>query len=202
MWSEQRMLTNLGRQLFAGFLTSLANFIRWTGVSPNLVTFVGLCFTTVAAAFVVQEQFLVAGIFLLIGGLFDALDGALARVAGRVSRYGAFLDSTLDRYSEGIVFLGLLLHYLQQDSRIEIILVYVAVVGSLLVSYTRARAEGIHVPCRVGLFTRAERWATLVLGLLFDQMLLALWILAIFSNLTVLHRIYAVWRATGGERGG
>jgi CDP-diacylglycerol--glycerol-3-phosphate 3-phosphatidyltransferase len=196
------MLTNLGRQLFAGFLTSLANFIRWTGVSPNLVTFVGLCFTTVAAAFVVQEQFLVAGIFLLIGGLFDALDGALARVAGRVSRYGAFLDSTLDRYSEGIVFLGLLLHYLQQDSRIEIILVYVAVVGSLLVSYTRARAEGIHVPCRVGLFTRAERWATLVLGLLFDQMLLALWILAIFSNLTVLHRIYAVWRATGGERGG
>jgi len=196
------MLTNLGRQLFAGLLTSIANFIRWTGISPNLVTFVGLCFTTIAAAFAVQGQFLVAGIFLLIGGLFDALDGALARVTGRVSRYGAFLDSTLDRYSEGIVFLGLLLHYLQQDSQIEIVLIYVAVVGSLLVSYARARAEGIHVPCKVGLFTRAERWATLVLGLLFDQMLLALWILAIFSNLTVLHRIYAVWRATGGERGG
>ncbi len=202
MERKQPMLTNLGRQLLTGFLTSIANFIRWTGISPNLVTFIGLCFTTVAAAFAVQGQFLVAGIFLLIGGLFDALDGALARLAGRVSRYGAFLDSTLDRYSEGVIFFGILLHYLQQDSRIEIILIYVAVVGSLLVSYTRARAEGIHVPCKVGLFTRAERWTTLVLGLLFDQMLLALWVLAIFSNLTVLHRIYAVWRATGGERGG
>ncbi|MCS7220514.1 MAG: CDP-alcohol phosphatidyltransferase family protein [Anaerolineae bacterium] len=196
------MLTNLGRQLLASVLTSIANFIRWTGISPNLVTFIGLCFTTVAAAFIVQGQFLVAGIFLLIGGLFDVLDGALARVAGRASRYGAFLDSTLDRYSEGIVLFGVLLYYLQRNSRIEVILIYVAIVGSLLVSYTRARAEGIHVPCQVGLFTRAERWITLVLGLLFDQMLLALWVLAIFSNLTVLHRIYAVWRATGGERGG
>ncbi len=202
MWGKQRMLTNLGRQLFAGLLTSIANFIRWTGISPNLVTFIGLCFTTVAAAFIIQGQFLVAGIFLLIGGIFDALDGTLARVAGRVSRYGAFLDSTLDRYSEGIVLFGILLYYLQQDSRVEIILIYIAVVGSLLVSYTRARAEGIHVPCQVGLFTRAERWTTLVLGLVLDQMLLALWILAIFSNLTVLHRIYVVWRTTGGERGG
>ncbi len=196
------MLTNLGRQLLTGVLTSVANFIRWTGISPNLVTFLGFCLTAVSAVFAAYGQFLVAGIFLMLGGSLDALDGTLARVTGRVSRYGAFLDSTLDRYSEILAYLGLLFFYTQRGERLEILLIYITIAGSLLVSYTRARAEGIGVSCKGGLFTRAERWGTLVLGLLFNQMRLALWILAIFSNITALQRIYIVWRTTGGERGG
>lgn len=196
------MLTNLGRQLLASVLTSLANFIRWTGISPNLVTGLGFCITIVAAALIVQGQFLAAGCILVISGLFDALDGALARVAGRISRYGAFLDSTLDRYSEAVLFLAVAIYYSKQGSQIEIILAFCAMIGSFLVSYTRARAEGVGVSCKVGMFTRAERWITLTLGLLFNQMLLALWILAVLSNLTAIQRIYAVWRTTGGERGG
>jgi CDP-diacylglycerol--glycerol-3-phosphate 3-phosphatidyltransferase len=196
------MLTNLGRQLLTAFLTPIANFIRWTGISPNVVTFIGFCLTIVAAALMARGQFVTAGCILLVSGIFDVLDGTLARVTGRMSRYGAFLDSTLDRYSEAIAFLGLLLYYSRAGSWLEITLIYVTLVGSLLVSYTRARAEGIGVICKAGIFTRAERWVVLVLGLLFGQVRLALWILAIFSNLTALQRIYVVWRATGGERGG
>jgi len=196
------MLTNLGRQLLASILTPIANFIRWTGISPNLVTFIGFCLTIVAATLMARGQFLIAGCILFVSGIFDALDGTLARVTGRMSRYGAFLDSTLDRYSEAIALLGLLLYYSRAGGWLETTLIYITLVGSLLVSYTRARAEGIGVTCKVGIFTRAERWIVLVLGLLFGQVRLALWILAIFSNLTALQRIYAVWRATGGERGG
>ncbi len=196
------MLTNLGRQLLASILIPIANFIRWTGISPNLVTFIGFCLTIVAATLMARGQFLAAGCILFVSGIFDALDGTLARVTGRMSRYGAFLDSTLDRYSEAIALLGLLLYYSRAGSWLETTLIYITLVGSLLVSYTRARAEGIGVTCKVGIFTRAERWIVLVLGLLSGQVRLALWILAIFSNLTALQRIYAVWRATGGERGG
>lgn len=196
------MLTNLGRQLLSGFLISIANFIRWTGISPNLVTVLGFILTTLAAVFMAQGHFLVAGIILFFGGMLDALDGTLARVTGRISRYGAFLDSTLDRYSESIAFLGLLVYFSQRGDWTAAVLVYVTIVGSLLVSYTRARAEGVGVACKGGLFTRAERWGTLVLGLLFNQVVLALWILALLSNLTALQRIYIVWRETGGERGG
>ncbi len=196
------MLTNLGRQLLSGVLTSIANFIRWTGISPNLVTFIGFCLTAVAAVLMAQGQFLAAGIVLFFAGALDALDGALARVTDRISRYGAFLDSTLDRYSEALSLLGLLIYYIRLGGELEIILIYVTIMGSFLVSYTRARAEGVGVSCKVGLFTRGERWGTLVLGLLFNQVGLALWILAILANITALQRIYAVWRATGGERGG
>ncbi len=196
------MLTNLGRQLLAGVLIAVANFVRWTGISPNLVTGLGFCITIAAAALIIQGQFLAAGCVLIISGLFDALDGTLARVAGRISRYGAFLDSTLDRYSEAVLFLAVVIYYTNQDGRIEVILAFCAMIGSFLVSYARARAEGVGVSCKVGMFTRAERWITLTLGLLFNQMLLALWILAVLSNLTAIQRIYAVWRTTGGERGG
>ena len=195
------MLSDIGRQLFAGVLASIANFIRWTGVSPNLITLLGFCLTAIAAVFATYGQFLVAGILLALGGTLDALDGALARVTDRVSRYGAFLDSTLDRYSEVTIYLGLLVYYtaFQTGHRLEILLIYLTIVGSLLVSYTRARAEGIGVSCRTGLFTRAERWITLVLGLLFNQVLLALWLLAVLSNLTALQRVYAVWKATRAD---
>lgn len=134
--------------------------------------------------------------------LFDAIDGALARLGERTSRFGAFLDSTLDRFSEAVIYLGLFIYFLGQDDTLALVLVFVTVVGSLMVSYTRARAEGIGVPLKAGLFTRFERIFLLVVGLLFNQLIIvALGLLALFSNLTALQRMYLVWRITDGEKG-
>ena len=130
------------------------------------------------------------------------MDGTLARLAGRRSRFGAFLDSTVDRLSEAAIYLGLLVHYTQQGGRQESFLIYATIVGSLMVSYARARAECIGIECKMGILTRFERAVVLVVGLILNQMLITLWIMAILSNFTALQRMYHVWRATGGEKGG
>jgi CDP-diacylglycerol--glycerol-3-phosphate 3-phosphatidyltransferase len=159
----------------------------------------------IGVAIVLARGYLVLGGFLIIGvAIFDAVDGTLARMMGRTSRFGAFLDSTLDRFSEAVIFLGLFIYFSGQgqDHQQELLLIYATVVGSLMVSYARARAEGIGVPLKDGLFTRFERVFILVVGLLFGQLTLALWLLAIFSNLTAIQRMYLVWRITGGEKGG
>ena len=126
----------------------------------------------------------------------------MARLAGRKSRFGAFLDSTVDRLSEAVIYLGLLVHYTQHGGRQESFLIYATIVGSLMVSYARARAEGLGIECKRGILTRFERVVVLVVGLILNQMLIALWILAILSNFTALQRIYHVWLDTGGEKGG
>jgi CDP-diacylglycerol--glycerol-3-phosphate 3-phosphatidyltransferase len=133
---------------------------------------------------------------------FDALDGTLARMTGRTSRFGAFLDSTLDRFSEAVIFLGLFVYLVDQGAQTELILIYATIVGSLMVSYARARAEGIGVTLKEGLLTRFERVGLLILGLIFNQLTLVLWILAIFTNVTAVQRMWLVWRITGGEQGG
>jgi CDP-diacylglycerol--glycerol-3-phosphate 3-phosphatidyltransferase len=147
--------------------------------------------------------------YLFLGGilitgvaLFDAIDGTMARMMGRTSRFGAFLDSTLDRFSEAVIFLGLFIHFIGENQHPELILIYATVVGSLMVSYARARAEGIGVSLKEGFFTRFERVFLLVIGLLFNKLTVVLWILAIFTNLTAIQRMYLVWRITGGEEGG
>ncbi|NOZ06820.1 MAG: CDP-alcohol phosphatidyltransferase family protein [Chloroflexi bacterium] len=139
-------------------------------------------------------HFRAGAILILLAGAFDGLDGALARLTDRVTSFGAFLDSTLDRYAEGVLYLGLLFFYLQQGQNLEVVLIYLTIVGSLLVSYTRARAEGVGVSCKVGLFTRFERIAVLVLGLLSGWMRPALVILALLSHVTALQRMWHVYR--------
>jgi CDP-diacylglycerol--glycerol-3-phosphate 3-phosphatidyltransferase len=139
-----------------------------------------------------------AGLLLIPVALLDALDGALARLTGKATRFGAFFDSTLDRFAEIALYLGLL--YLYRGSTLETVLIYLTITGSLMVSYTRARAEGLGLECKVGLFTRLERLAVLTLGLLLEQTLIALIILAIFSNLTVLQRVWHVRKVTAKER--
>jgi CDP-diacylglycerol--glycerol-3-phosphate 3-phosphatidyltransferase len=141
-----------------------------------------------------------AGLLLIPVALFDSLDGALARLTGKATPFGAFFDSTLDRFAEIALYLGLL--YLYRGATLETVLIYLAITGSLMVSYTRARAEGLGLECKVGLFTRLERLAVLTLGLLLEQTLIALIILAIFSNLTVLQRVWHVKRLTAKERSG
>jgi CDP-diacylglycerol--glycerol-3-phosphate 3-phosphatidyltransferase len=196
------MLSDVVRKYSRIFLEPLARFISRTGISPNVITVIGFLLM-VGVAYVLARGYLVLGGLLIIAAaLFDAIDGTLARMMGRTSRFGAFLDSTLDRFSEAIIFLGLFIYLIGQDQKIELILIYATVVGSMMVSYARARAEGIGVPLKDGLFTRFERIFILVVGLLFNQLTLALWVLAIFTNFTAIQRMYLVWRITGGEEGG
>jgi len=196
------MLSDVVRKYSRLFLEPLARFISRTGISPNVITVIGFLLMA-GVAFVLARGYLVLGGLLIIAtALFDAIDGTLARMMGRTSRFGAFLDSTLDRFSEAIIFLGLFIYLIEQDQKIELVLIYATVVGSMMVSYARARAEGIGVPLKDGLFTRFERIFILVVGLLFNQLTLALWVLAIFTNVTAIQRMYLVWRVTGGEEGG
>lgn len=196
------MFSDIARKYSRSFLEPLARFISTTGVSPNLITITGFILMVGVAFVLAQGHFLLGGILITGVAIFDAVDGTLARMMGRTSRFGAFLDSTLDRFSEAVIFLGLFVYYINQDGQLELILIYATVVGSLMVSYARARAEGIGVPLKDGLFTRFERVFLLVVGLIFNWLTPVLWLLAIFSNLTAFQRMYLVWRITGGEEGG
>jgi CDP-diacylglycerol--glycerol-3-phosphate 3-phosphatidyltransferase len=196
------MLSEIVRKYARLFLEPLARLISRTGISPNVITVIGFLLMIGVAIVLALGYFFWGGILITAVAIFDAVDGTLARMMGRTSRFGAFLDSTLDRFSEAVIFLGLFIYFVGQNQNLELILIYATVVGSLMVSYARARAEGIGVPLKDGLFTRFERVFILVVGLIFDQLTIALWILAIFSNLTAIQRMYLVWRITGGEEGG
>lgn len=174
----------------------VAKAIGQTGISPNALTITGFLLNLGIAYMLARGLFFWSGLAIIFAGLFDALDGAVARASNKVSRFGAFLDSNLDRFSEAVVYFGLLLHYIQHGPTINTILVYAAIIGSLMVSYARARAEGIGVELKEGLLTRFERIAILVIALLLDVVPLALWVLAILTNLTAFQRMYLVWRKT------
>ncbi|HYN89218.1 MAG TPA: CDP-alcohol phosphatidyltransferase family protein [Ardenticatenaceae bacterium] len=161
-------------------------------VSPNFLTLVGFGFMVAIGLVLARGQFVLGGLLIILAGIFDALDGGLARATGQVTRFGAFLDSTLDRWAEAALYAGLLWYYSEQSAPVEVMLVYATIIGSLLVSYTRARAEGLGLELKEGWFTRFERIALLVLALFVNQMLIGLVLLAFFSNLTAIQRILAV----------
>ncbi|MBE7474493.1 MAG: CDP-alcohol phosphatidyltransferase family protein [Anaerolineae bacterium] len=196
------MFTDVARKYLRFLYEPPARLFSAWGVSPNVVTIVGFLLMVGIAIVLAQGYLFLGGLLIIIAAIFDAVDGSLARMMGQTSRFGAFLDSTLDRYSEAMIFFGLFIHLSTQNQPASLILIYATVVGSLMVSYARARAEGIGVPLKDGLFTRFERVFLLVVGLLFNQLTLVLWILAIFSNLTALQRMYLVWRMTDGQKGG
>jgi CDP-diacylglycerol--glycerol-3-phosphate 3-phosphatidyltransferase len=185
------------RRRTKGLLEYIAGPLARAGVSPNLLTLCGLLASGVVAALLGLGHERLAGLLLIPVGLFDALDGALARLTGKATPFGAFFDSTLDRFAEIALYLGLL--YLYRGSTLATLLIYLTITGSLMVSYARARAEGLGLECKVGLFTRLERLAVLMLGLLLEQTLIALIILAIFSHLTVLQRVWHVRKLTAKE---
>ena len=174
----------------------IARAISRLGISPNWMTMLGLVANVAVALLIARGYLRVGGVLTILASLFDAFDGALARLSGQTSSFGAFLDSTLDRFSEAVVYLGLLLYYAQQGRRMEVILIYGTIVGSLMVSYTRARAEGLGLQCRVGLLTRAERVCLLIIGLIAGIMPWMLWPLAVLTNVTVVQRVVYVWRIT------
>jgi CDP-diacylglycerol--glycerol-3-phosphate 3-phosphatidyltransferase len=192
-------LTDLTRQWFGGVLEPVARVVGRTGISPNAVTLIGTLLNLGVACVLARGHLRIGGILVPLVSLFDALDGTLARLTGKRSRFGAFLDSTMDRFSEAILYLGLLFYYTRFGARQEILLIYATIVGSLMVSYARARAEGLGLDCKVGLLTRLERIVILTVALILNQMTIALWVLAILTNFTALQRMYHVWRATHGE---
>lgn len=160
------------------------------GITPNALTLIGLAVSIVAAYVIATGHFFIGGLIVLVSGLFDLLDGALARFNKQATNFGAILDSTVDRISEAAIFCGLLFYFISKGSNLEIILVFLVVVGSFLVSYVRARAEGLDLECQVGWFTRAERIVVLTIGLLLNQILIILWILAVFVYITVFQRLH------------
>lgn len=169
-------------------------------INPNAVTFLGSLLNGVAAVLAFHEWFLAAFIFFVIGSVMDALDGAVAKVTGRVSAFGGFLDSTLDRVSEGLVLGGLGLMFAADDNLWAVASCYVAIAASYLVSYTRAKAEALGVQCKGGLASRTERVVVLAAGLLFAtwwqvSIEVAVHVLAVTAALTVLQRVIHVRRA-------
>jgi CDP-diacylglycerol--glycerol-3-phosphate 3-phosphatidyltransferase len=172
------------------------------GVTPNMISAAGFAGNVAAGALAAGGHFLAAGIVMLIFSALDLLDGALARKTGNVTKFGAVFDSFLDRLSEAAVLGGLLYHYTRIGGHTEeTVLIYAAIVGSIMVSYVRARAEGIGLELREGLFTRAERVILLAGALIigFGIVRWALWVLAILSTATALQRMFTVWQKTRGE---
>lgn len=171
-----------------------------TSITPSAITWFGFFLTVGAAALIITGHLFAAGFLVLVAGFFDILDGALARHTNRVTNFGALLDSTLDRLAEAVLLLGILVLYAREQSLAPILIVCVALVGSLLVSYIRARTEAIGIECQVGLFTRAERVVVLALGLLLSQidnaLLIALAVIVVFSFVTVGQRLIYVWQQT------
>jgi len=173
--------------------------LRLLGFTPNALTLVGLAITVAGAVLVAVGDLLLGGVVLLVAGAFDIFDGAVARVTGQVRRYGAFLDSTVDRYAEGVTFIALLYFFLFNDGQArhstEAMLVIAALLGSLLVSYIRARAQSLGFACEGGLLARPERVLLIVAALVVPPLLVPiLWILAVLTNVTAVQRIYFVWQ--------
>jgi CDP-diacylglycerol--glycerol-3-phosphate 3-phosphatidyltransferase len=189
------------RRNISGSITSpLVRLLARTPLTPDALTWLGFLVSIGAAVIVVTGHFLAAGIVVLVAGAFDMLDGALARLTGRVSRFGGILDSTLDRLSEAVVLLALLVVFAREQHVAGCLLVGVTLLGSLMVSYVRARMEGMGIECQAGFFTRPERVVVLSLGLLLDRfdyvLLAALVMIACFSFITIAERMIYAWRRT------
>jgi len=167
-------------------------FREWD--NPNFFTLLGFFATLSASILIIKEFWFLAGLAIILSGLFDLFDGALARNLGKVTPFGGFLDSVLDRYSDLLLLLALLIHYLRKgDSDLVVITSFVSI-GTALIPYVRARAEAANISCNVGIMERAERIILLSAGTLLGWMEPILWILAIFTHFTVLHRIFYVWK--------
>jgi CDP-diacylglycerol--glycerol-3-phosphate 3-phosphatidyltransferase len=193
-------LIDIRRNLAYRITNPLVRILSKSGITPNTLTLINLALNIVAAYVIATGHFLPGGVLVLVSGLFDLLDGALARFTKQTTRFGAILDSTVDRISEAATFCGLLIWYVPQEgTSLKIVLIFVVLIGSFLVSYIRARAEGLGWQCQVGLFTRAERVIVLAIGLLINRIFIhsifvALCILVVFVFITVVQRLVYLWK--------
>jgi len=192
------MLTRTVGRYLSWPIDRLAALLAPTGIPPNVITWSALVLNLWAGILFAAGRFAAAGGMMILAGLCDLLDGPVARRQKRVSMFGGFLDSILDRYADLILFLGLLVYYVQVNRFRYAILAGAAMAGAVMVSYAKARAESLVPPSEVGFFERPERLILMILGALANRMPVVLWILAIGPNLTVIHRIVHTWQQTEG----
>ncbi len=182
------------RKTFQSPLDAIAGFLLKLGLTANFITLLGLVGNIAAAYLIARGNLLAGGLVAAFMAPLDALDGALARKAGVIGKFGAFLDSVVDRYDEMILLAGVLYYFQSQAYTLGVMLTYAALCGSVLVSYTRARAEGLGFSGKAGIFSRIERSIVLILGLVFNQLLISVGIIAILANVTAIQRIFFVWK--------
>src|SRR5436305_3135453 len=179
------------------FGTAINRIVRWLALSkihPNVLTFLGLLINIWAAWLLARGSFTWAGVVVIGAGLFDMVDGRVARATDQVTRFGGFFDSVLDRYSDLAVLMGLLVYYSSINRNFYIVLTAIVMTGSVMISYTRARAENAIPRCKVGFLERPERVVLIIIGALFDHMAQVLWVIAVLSNWTVIQRMYYTYR--------
>ncbi|HSF23512.1 MAG TPA: CDP-alcohol phosphatidyltransferase family protein [Blastocatellia bacterium] len=188
-------------------LGAIVRGVSRSRISPNALTFIGLLINIGCGVLYGYGMFFTAGLLMIVANVFDMLDGQVARLRGRVTRFGGFFDSVMDRYSDIIVYVGIMVFYArdtEKHSTLLVALTGLALVGSVMVSYSRARAESLDIACKVGFLERPERVVLLIIGSLTEigpaanpflhKMPQVLWVLAILSHWTVVHRIYHTWR--------
>lgn len=182
------------RLVFKGVLDPVGAFFNRLGIYPNTMTLLGLAGNIIGAILIALGQMTLGGIIVLVMGLIDTLDGTMARLRGMPSEFGAFVDSVTDRYSELVIFAGLLYYFLHKGDWLSVLAIYIAASGAVLVSYVRARAASLGMDTKVGFLSRFERYLVLAPSLIFNIPLVGIWIIAIFANFTAIQRIVDVRR--------
>lgn len=178
----------------------IVRFLSHFHVNPNILTFSGAVISFWAAWNFGYGEFVRGALIVILAGLFDMLDGEVARVTRSVTRFGAFYDSVIDRYSDIILLQGLMVWYARQDRLGYVVLVGIVLMGAIMTSYTRARAESLIPTCKVGFMERPERIVLIIIGGLAGRMEAVLWILAVLGNWTVINRIYYTWEYLKADR--
>jgi CDP-diacylglycerol---glycerol-3-phosphate 3-phosphatidyltransferase len=190
--SKTKTFTDYMRVWFKGVTDPMGAFLNKLGITPNAMTMLGLFGNIIGAYYLSRGEMFLGGLFVLICTPFDALDGTMARLRGEANEFGAFVDSVTDRYSELFILGGLLYYFAGQGDSVSTVVVYMAAAGSVLVSYVKARADSLKFDANTGILTRMERYLVLAPLLLFNQPVIAVWIVAILANVTALQRIFKV----------
>ncbi|HWF08465.1 MAG TPA: CDP-alcohol phosphatidyltransferase family protein [Bryobacteraceae bacterium] len=179
---------------FGRIIKAIVTALALSRVHPNVLTFIGLLINIWAAFLFAAGKFRWAGVVVIGAGLFDMVDGRVARETNRVTRFGGFFDSVLDRYSDLGLLVGLLVFYASINRYFYVVLTAIVMTGTVMVSYTRARAENTIPGCKVGFLERPERVVLIIIGALFNRMAQVLWVIAVLSNITVIHRMIYTWQ--------
>ena len=179
---------------FGWVIEKIVRALALSKIHPNALTFIGLLINIWAAWLFAEGKMFAAGLVVVGASVFDMVDGRVARATSQVTRFGGFFDSVLDRYSDLFLYIGLLVYYASINRFGYIVLTAIVMTGSVMVSYTRARAENSIPKCKVGFLERPERIVLIMIGALFNRMAPVLWVLAIFSNWTVVHRMIYTWQ--------
>ncbi len=178
-------------------LVTLLSYLR---IHPNVLTLIGLLINIFAAYLFAENLLFWAGLVVIFAGIFDMVDGAVARRTNRVTVFGAFFDSVIDRYSDLLLLVGIIIWYAGMARKFYVALTCLVLIGSVMTSYTRARAESLIPQCKVGFLERPERIVLLIIGALANRMAAVLWVMAVLANWTVSQRIYYTWRETSRPR--